>query len=323
MTEEAPARVRIEARGTDRGEAVEMFRELYHGLRWSAAEVEGRPFSYSHHAIGDESMTLRTSSFHGGRLDGEILPTGDEFIVNWVTTGGGVVDVGAAEVAVAPGTPVLFPADRPFRFSYADFDQKLVHLDRGLVERVAAEQTGIEHGELRVDGAVVPGRDAVRTWGQAMGLISRTLIGAPASPLLRAEMSRLAAIAFLELYPQLPVSLPPALLVPGNARVRTAVEFIHANAHLPITPTAAAKAAGLGVRALQDGFRRALDTSPSEYLRAVRLDHVHSELRRADPGETSVKDIALRWGFAHLGRFSGVYAERFGEYPSTTLRAVD
>jgi AraC-like DNA-binding protein len=29
----------------------------------------------------------------------------------------------------------------------------------------------------------------------------------------------------------------------------------------------------------------------------------------------------MRWGFAHLGRFSIEYKERFGESPSQSLRA--
>ncbi len=35
---------------------------------------------------------------------------------------------------------------------------------------------------------------------------------------------------------------------------------------------------------------------------------------------SSVTGIALDWGFAHLGRFSVEYRERFGECPSQTLR---
>ncbi|MDY0913677.1 helix-turn-helix domain-containing protein [Rathayibacter festucae] len=40
----------------------------------------------------------------------------------------------------------------------------------------------------------------------------------------------------------------------------------------------------------------------------------------ADPARTTVADIARDWGFTRLGRFSGAYAARFGEYPSRTLQ---
>jgi transcriptional regulator GlxA family with amidase domain len=56
------------------------------------------------------------------------------------------------------------------------------------------------------------------------------------------------------------------------------------------------------------------------YLREIRLQHVRKDLSAADPTETTVTEIATRWGFLHPGRFSAQYRERFGEPPSATLR---
>jgi AraC-like DNA-binding protein len=43
----------------------------------------------------------------------------------------------------------------------------------------------------------------------------------------------------------------------------------------------------------------------------------------ASPGATTtVTDVALKWGFNHLGRFSGFYVRQFGEAPSETLRVA-
>jgi len=40
-----------------------------------------------------------------------------------------------------------------------------------------------------------------------------------------------------------------------------------------------------------------------------------------EPDEaTEVTDVALRWGFAHLGRFSASYKAIFDETPGSTLR---
>ena len=41
------------------------------------------------------------------------------------------------------------------------------------------------------------------------------------------------------------------------------------------------QATGISVRALQQGFRQYLDTTPTEYLRDVRLERVRTALRAA------------------------------------------
>lgn len=57
------------------------------------------------------------------------------------------------------------------------------------------------------------------------------------------------------------------------------------------------------------------------FVRQLRLQHVREELLADEsPGLASVTDIALKWGFAHLGRFAIEYKRAFGESPSATLR---
>ncbi len=72
-------------------------------------------------------------------------------------------------------------------------------------------------------------------------------------------------------------------------------------------------------RALYAGFKQHRGYTPLEFLRRVRLRRVRDDLLAAPHGAT-VKEIASRWGFNHLGRFSGQYARQFGEMPSDTLR---
>ncbi|MEU4343641.1 AraC family transcriptional regulator [Nocardia sp. NPDC023852] len=107
---------------------------------------------------------------------------------------------------------------------------------------------------------------------------------------------------------------------PAGSTVRQAVDFMHVHAAEPVTVTQLAAEAGVGVRALQEGFRRDLDTTPMAYLRRVRLEHARTELEKADPHETTVSAIALRWGFRHLGDFARAYRMAYGERPSETLK---
>lgn len=81
-----------------------------------------------------------------------------------------------------------------------------------------------------------------------------------------------------------------------------------------------AKEAGVGIRRLQQGFRQYTGTTPTGALQEIRLARVHAELLSGE--DSTVGDIALRWGFTHLGRFSGAYRRRYGVTPSQSLRGA-
>ncbi|WP_172827647.1 AraC family transcriptional regulator [Mycobacterium colombiense] len=102
--------------------------------------------------------------------------------------------------------------------------------------------------------------------------------------------------------------------------IRTAVEIIEAEAHLPLTLSAIASRSHISVRTLQQGFQRHLDTSPMAYLREVRLRRAHETLLRSDPSMVTVASVAYRWGFSNLGRFAAAHAARYRETPTETLR---
>ncbi|MFJ6576984.1 helix-turn-helix domain-containing protein [Streptomyces sp. NPDC091368] len=66
---------------------------------------------------------------------------------------------------------------------------------------------------------------------------------------------------------------------------------------------------------------RHLDSTPLAHLRRVRLALAHADLRAAEPGTATVASVAMRWGFAHPGRFAAAYRSAYGRAPSSTLRA--
>jgi len=103
--------------------------------------------------------------------------------------------------------------------------------------------------------------------------------------------------------------------------LRRALDFIHDNAEYEITIRDIAAAADVTPRAIQYAFRAHLDMAPLEYLRRVRLERAHRELKSGDPAHDTVTSIAGRCGFNHPGRFSRAYKEVFGTEPSRTLRS--
>jgi AraC family ethanolamine operon transcriptional activator len=87
----------------------------------------------------------------------------------------------------------------------------------------------------------------------------------------------------------------------------------------PISVDELAATVGASRRALELGFRESFDISPQRFLRRVRLNGLHRDLRRASRAQASVTEAATHWGFVELGRTAVEYRKLFGEPPSTTL----
>ncbi|MFE0175540.1 AraC family transcriptional regulator [Streptomyces sp. NPDC059002] len=177
---------------------------------------------------------------------------------------------------------------------------------------------------LRMDMTV----PAVRSWRNVVDLLLHELDGAsgsggppPDPPLAMPDLERLLLGRLLLAQPnnysarlhEQPRSTTPKV-------IRHAVELIEDHAAERLGVEDVAVALGISVRALQEGFRRFKDHTPSGYLREVRLRRAREELALADPTATSVTTVARNWCFDHPGRFAAMYRERFGELPSVTLK---
>lgn len=107
--------------------------------------------------------------------------------------------------------------------------------------------------------------------------------------------------------------------VPVPGLVRRAERFMVDHAATAITVSDVAAHLGISLRSLQTGFRQWRGTTPNALLRQIRLQLVRDELLSADT-TGNVTTAAMRYGFAHLGRFSAHYQAAFGEPPGVTLR---
>jgi AraC-like DNA-binding protein len=101
--------------------------------------------------------------------------------------------------------------------------------------------------------------------------------------------------------------------------VRRALDYIERNLREDIALDAVVEASGVSGRALYTGFERFVGTPPQLYIRNRRLEGVRGALIEASPPVT-VSELAMEWGFNHLGRFSSEYRRRYTELPSETLR---
>lgn len=103
---------------------------------------------------------------------------------------------------------------------------------------------------------------------------------------------------------------------------RKACDLVGASLEIDFCPSVVDLCRQLAVsqRTLQYSFKAAMGLTPNTYLRLVRLNRVRAELNRPTRANVTVTEVATRWHFGHLGKFSQDYSRMFGEPPSATLR---
>lgn len=102
--------------------------------------------------------------------------------------------------------------------------------------------------------------------------------------------------------------------------IKRAEEFIREYLHEALNIEMIAEKAGVSTRTLFTGFKNHFGMTPMAYLRELRFEQAHLELMQNE--QLSVTDVAYKWGFTHLGRFSQEYKRRYGELPSNTRRQI-
>ena len=164
-------------------------------------------------------------------------------------------------------------------------------------------------------------------WGRSFGRFARLALAElqrPRSilsqPMVAGSFREFAATALLLHQPHSYTEALRRLERPVLPRdVKRAIDYIEGNLDAAIGLPEIVAACGVPGRTLVKHFRDFRGTSPMRYLRTARFEKVREALTRAQ-SEESVAEIAERWGFTHLGRFSVDYRRRFGEAPSATLR---
>ncbi|MGX9566390.1 helix-turn-helix domain-containing protein [Pseudomonas sp. CFBP 5748] len=116
-----------------------------------------------------------------------------------------------------------------------------------------------------------------------------------------------------------PDEVPPLNPTARKRMVDRAREYALSHVDEPLSILDLCNHIGASRRKLQYCFQETLGINPVAYLRALRLNAVRRELRSGDQA-LGVQEVAARWGFWHLSRFSSDYRILFGETPSQTLR---
>lgn len=307
----------------DQDEAVEFVRQVY---------VDHQPCF----AADRRSAELAVTSAATAELAADVFRVSMNFAISAQpfgylmvlsqTSGRVRATTGAEEIRVSTGDSYLLRPDTSMLIDWHDPCAGALRLPLHRVAAVAAESTGIGLGDLRFEAMRPIDESMNRYWRRVSGFIGRELL-APASalahPLVADQMLHYAAETVLAVFPNTTMAVDhrpdPRAVAPAS--VRRAAAFIDTNADRVVDLAGIAADAGVSPRALQYAFRRHYGTTPSAYLRRVRLHRAHLELQGADPsrGDT-VSAIARHWGFAKPARFAAAYRAAYGRPPSHTLR---
>lgn len=232
--------------------------------------------------------------------------------------------IGTEAVQAHPGMAVVAPPmGRQVNHAAADSGRLILHVPDAVLTRHLAALLGDRPREplsfaaaMRLD--MGPGRSFASLLRFVIDEIGRhgSLLSHPL-PAAQLEQTLLTALLLAQ-----PSNYSDRLAAWAGRPValgslRRARDHIEAHLDEPLTLDGIAAAAGMPGRTLQAQFRRFQGCSPMAYLRAARFRRAREAL--SQPGETaSVTELAMRCGFAHLGRFAVEYRRRFGESPSET-----
>ena len=172
-----------------------------------------------------------------------------------------------------------------------------------MVAEYAASVGGIQSAGLKFAGMKPVSPSMALHRQSVVGHMARDVLpnaDAVASPLIRGQTQRLLAASLLGTFLNTALDAltdsPVGEIEP--TALRRAVAFIDAHAGEGIGIAQIAEAARGGPRGLQQAFRRYRDTTPTQYLHRIRLDHAHRELFAGHPsrGDTvSTHDLLAQY----------------------------
>ena len=174
-----------------------------------------------------------------------------------------------------------------------------VKIDRCVVEDALSDALGLQlTSQIDFTSCMSIEAGAARSWINMLALFAEQLFR-PDS-LLNQPLAGLPFVDSLVHGLLLAADNPYRSAITGETNVvspravRTAVEIIEEEAHLPLSASPLAARCHVSVRSLQQGFRRHLGASPMAYVREVRLRRALQSLLESDPSTTSASRLAAR-----------------------------
>lgn len=244
----------------------------------------------------------------------------DFFLVQIPLAGTATVRVGDMTVASDPAHASIGSPTEPVDMVWSDgCEQLLVYIRRALIEDALSPEPGCRTPVVFDPMLDLTSAAAAAWWALIRLAVADVESDRPTltSALVANHFEHTIISALLAAQPHTSSAAPARV---GARAVRQVLALIEARPEVPWRLAELAAHAGVSARALQEGFRSELGSTPMTQLRRVRLGRARRDLARMDGASASVADIAARWGFSHLGRFAEAYRLEYRELPSQTLR---
>jgi AraC-like DNA-binding protein len=218
----------------------------------------------------------------------------------------------------APGELLLINPDDPVDLMYsADCEKFILKLPLPLLDLTCAElrwhkpSEGIRFASNRHKLAELDG------FMSLLGLVCQEAETDLVLPRVREHYTQIIASKLLSL---LGTNVNRETLDVQSAPFERLAQYIAQNLKQDITVESLAQLSHMSIRSLYALFERHAGTTPMNYIRCKKLERIHASLSDPSQGVRNLTEIALDYGFLHLGRFAEYYKNQFGELPSVTLK---
>ena len=104
-----------------------------------------------------------------------------------------------------------------------------------------------------------------------------------------------------------------------DVALRKVVEIINSHEGVSLSVKQLCELASVSERTLQYAFKDKYKVSPSEYIKAYRLNRVKRELFSSKDENINIFSIAAKYDFWHMSQFSSDFKKQFGILPSNCL----
>ncbi len=287
-------------------------------------EPHGSSLAARLHGVQARTLSLWRLEYGDAVTVEETRPGGDFLIVQLPLAGAVSVECDEGRWLVRPGSGVIMPSHIPHRLSWeAGAAQIILKVPLIRLGQEYTRLTGtVTQTPLRFDRHIDLSASDGEQWSALLRYFCEQ-IACPA-PLgwLKAQTAEEALMRHLLCAQS--SSLKDHFL--GDEGIQTpqslqrARQFMEANLQEDISLSDIARHCGASVRSLTRMCRLQYGASPMQLLRSMRLDRIREDLLRPS-ADNNVSEIAMRWGYTHVGRFAAAYRERFGEAPSETLKS--